>query len=76
MHIPKVNLKNYISSVKTQKYSGGSMLASNMAQIILNEKSSSLKLTPKYLEKVKHQAFIEKVLEILRSPNKIVELNK
>lgn len=32
MHIPKVNLKNYISSVKTQKYSGGSMLASNMSQ--------------------------------------------
>lgn len=76
MHISKVNLRNYVSSTNTKKYSGGSMLASNMAKIILSEKSSSIELAPKYLENVKYQAFIEKVLEIFRSQNKIVELKK
>ncbi len=76
MHIPKVNLRNCINSVKPKKYSGGSMLASNMAKIILSERSSNIELTPKFLEKVKHQAFMEKVLEIFRSPEKIIVLKK
>lgn len=76
MHIPKVNLRSCINSAKSKKYSGGSMLASNMAKIILSEKSSNIELTPKYLEKVKHQALMEKILEIFRSPEKKIVLKK